>query len=156
MCQRVYIAASRQLPSVKRTRANPHLEVTPLDKCSAFVKRYFRRGFDNFFVASAHLPCGCGFPAISIDAVKQPGPVDQADRRTMQALRDYLARNLGRRSTAQMVLFFAGLEERPRNERELPLTALDDPEFRLRPSELLTLHRGGGSAREERPRLPEK
>ncbi|MGH9883083.1 MAG: hypothetical protein ACRD6N_16730 [Pyrinomonadaceae bacterium] len=69
-------------------------------------------------------------------------PIPENDRKSLERLRDHLHLSLGTRETAQLYYCWVGDEDtRPRNERAISLTELDDPEFRLRRSEILTVRR---------------
>jgi hypothetical protein len=140
VCQRVYIGTRRALTLVKRTEDEPFLAVKALETDYIGVRRYFGRKFDHFYVALAHLPCGCGFPAQPLETCLMTRPIPENDRKSLARLRDYLRLGLGTRETAQLYFCWVGDEEtRPRNERTISLIELDDPEFRFRRSEILTV-----------------
>lgn len=139
MCQCVYIATRRDLELVERSQAEPFLQVEALDAEHTVVRRYFGRKFDHFYVATAHLPCGCGFPVQPSEAGEMT-PIPENDRKSLERLRDYLHMSLGARDTAQLYYCWVGDEEtRPRNERTISLTDFDSQEFRFCSSEILTV-----------------
>ena len=141
MCQRVYIASQKELPLVKRSQREPYLQVEGLTNTEAAVRRHFRREFTHFYVAGAHLPCGCGFPAYSSDPQAKQARIPEEDRKSVDRLRDYLRAGLGKRRPVQLYLCWPGDEgEAPRNERTIKVAELEDPEFRFRKSEILTVH----------------
>ena len=141
MCQRVYIASQKELPLVKRSQREPYLQVDGLTNSEAAVRRHFRREFTHFYVAGAHLRCGCGFPAYPSDPQTKQTRIPEEDRKSVQRLRDYLRAGLGKRRPVQLYLCWPGDEgEAPRNERSIKVTELENPEFRFRTSEILTVH----------------
>lgn len=140
VCQCVYIGTRKALPLINRSQDEPFLQVKALDAEDIGVRRYFGRKVDHFYVARAHLPCGCGFPEQSSDTGVKTRPIPENDRKSLERLRDHLRLGLGPRETAQLYFCWMGDEEtRPRNERSISLTALDDPEFRFRSSEILNV-----------------
>ena len=141
MCQRVYIASQKELPLVKRSQREPYLQVEGLTNEQAAVRRHFRREFNHFYVAGAHLPCGCGFPAHPSDPQAKQTRIPEEDRKSVARLREYLRAALGKRQPVLLYLCWPGDEgEAPRNERSIKVTELEDPEFRFRTSEILTVH----------------
>jgi hypothetical protein len=141
MCQRVYIASQKELPLVKRSQREPFLQVEGLTNAEAAVRRHFRREFTHFYVAGAHMRCGCGFPAYPSDPQAKQTRIPEEDRKSVERLRDYLGAGLGKRRPVQLYLCWPGDEgEAPRNERSIKVTELENPEFRFRTSEILTVH----------------
>ena len=140
MCQCVYIGTRKALPLIKRSQDEPFLQVRGLEAEEIGVRRYFGRKVNHFYVAMAHLPCGCGFPVQPSDTGVKRRPIPEKDRKSLERLRDYLRLGLGTRETAQLYYCWMGDQEtRPRNERSVSLTELEDPEFRFRSSEILTV-----------------
>ncbi len=140
MCQRIYIGTRRALILVKPSQDERFLQVKALEVEHKGVRRYFGRKFDHFYVAMAHLPCGCGFPEQPSDTSAMTRPIPENDRKSLERLRDHLRLGLGASETAQLYYCWVGDEEtRPRNERSISLTELDDPEFRFRRSEILSV-----------------
>jgi len=130
----------RALTLIQRSQDEPFLQLEGLEAEHKGVRRYFGRKFDHFYVAMAHLPCGCGFPEQPSDTSEMSRPIPENDRKSLERLRDHLRKGLGIRETAQLYNSWVGDEEtRPRNERSMSLTELDDPEFRFRKSEILTV-----------------
>lgn len=142
MCQRVYIATQKALPLVKRSQREPYLQVENLTNAQAAVLRHFRREFKHFYVAGAHMRCGCGFPALPADPQAKQTRIPEDDRKSVARLRDYLRAGLGKGRPVMLYLCWPGDEsEAPRNERSITLEELEDPEFRFRTSEILTVHK---------------
>jgi hypothetical protein len=142
MCQRLYIASKAELPRIRRSSKQPSLQVKLLDDIDAAVRRQFRRGFDHFSVAGAHLSCGCGFPELPSDPSDKVRPIPIEDRRSVERLREYLSKVVTKHRPVQLYLCMPGDEhDRPRNDREIALAEFDNPEFRFRRLELLTVRR---------------
>jgi len=142
MCQRLYIASKAELPRIRRTAKQPFLRVEAIDDIDAAVRRQFHAGFDNFSVAGAHLSCGCGFPEVPSDPTDKLKPIPVEDRKSVERLREYLSKVVTKHRPVQLYLCMPGDEhERPPNDREIALAELDNPEFRFRRLELLTVRR---------------
>lgn len=140
MCQRIYIATQKALPLVKRSQREPYLQVEGLTTAQVAVRRHFRREFNHFYVAGAHMRCGCGFPAHPSDPQAKLTRIPEEDRKSVACLRDYLRAGLRKGRPVLLYLCWPGDEgEAPRNERSITVTELEDPEFRFRTSEILTV-----------------
>ena len=130
------------MPRMRRSSKEPYLQVEALDDSDAAVRRQFHREFNHFCVAGAHLSCGCGFPELPSDPSDKLRPIPVEDRRSVERLREYLSKVVTKHRPVQLYLCMATDEhERPRNDREIALAELDNPEFRFRRLELLTVRR---------------
>jgi hypothetical protein len=85
LCQRLYIASKRELRTLKKGKANPELCVEELREPDSRIRRHFGRGYQHFYVATAHLPCGCGFPSAS-DTSSSERSVPPEDARSAERL----------------------------------------------------------------------
>ena len=140
MCQRLYIASLKPIGSVKRSTAAPHLEIWPATKQDETVRQHFpQQEFPHFYAAGAHSPCGCGFPE-ELPAGRRRLREEPGERATMATLAEVLRPVVSSRPRVQLYLCFLGHEaEEPSGRRSVGLRELQDPSFRFRDLEVLTV-----------------
>jgi hypothetical protein len=143
LCQRLYIASSRELGTLKKSKSKPELGVEELNDPDKRIRRHFRSDYQHFYVASAHLPCGCGFPSAS-DRSSRNRSIRPEDARSVERLRSYLRPFIHGRNSVQLYLSWRwNDDEAPRHEREVELQELGGPEFGFRLGEELTVEEDG-------------
>ena len=143
MCQRLYIASLKAIASIERSTAAPHLEIWPATKQDERVRRHFSpQEFPHFYVAGAHSPCGCGFPE-ALPNGRMRFREEPGERATMASLVEALRPAVSSRPRVQLYLCFIGHEaEEPSGGRSVGLRQLQDPTFRFRDREVLTVFKG--------------
>ena len=150
MCQRLYIATRKRLPTVTKTKAAPYLEVQEVSD-PALARGRFGPDRSFLYVAGAHFECGCGFPAVGADTSSKPKAPEEADLKSMNALAIHLRNACRGHSTVELYLCWIHEEsETPTSRRTVTLGDLRDPRFRLRHRELLTV--GGGPSNKQMQR----
>jgi hypothetical protein len=139
MCQRLYIASRSPIATVRRTKAQPYLEIRKAPKTER-VRRIFGPDRKHLYVAGAHVVCGCGFPTAT--GSDRPDQVDGRDLSSMKALVAHLRPSCRRHSTLELYLCWPQEEtEDPVGRRTVSLPDLEEPDFRLRHREILTVGR---------------
>ena len=143
MCQRIYIASSDPLPSLRRSRSVPHVAILPLAGDAAGVRRWFAKDATYFAEAHGRASCGCGFPEIS--DYRPNRPVADDDAQAVKALANYLAQRPGKH-IAELLLCWVGDEsEKPPHSRDIDLATLRVPGFRFRRGEILRVRAEPGA-----------
>jgi hypothetical protein len=130
------------LTRVKKTRANPYLDLRPLDQGDTRVRgRFSGSEFPYLYVAEAFAPCGCGFPE-DLRAGKERR-MKTEEGKTMARLAECLRPAVRGRPRVQLLLCFLGDEETKASlGRTVTLGDLEDPSFRFRNLEVVTVVRG--------------
>jgi len=150
VCQRLYIATRKRLPTVTKTKAAPYLEVQEVSD-PAVARGRFGPDRSFLYVAGAHVECGCGFPAVVADARAKPRVPEAADLKSMNTLAEHLRDACRGHSTVELYLCWIHEEGEPlTSRRTVTLGDLRDPSFRLRHRELLTV--GGGPSNKQMQR----
>lgn len=139
MCQRLYIASRTELTTVRKTKAEPHLELRRAVAADAHAReRFSRSDFPHLYVGEAFAPCGCGFPEELPRERKRLPERDEA--RTMRRLAESLRPAVRGRPRVQVLLCFMGDEDREVTPgRTVTLDELQAPDFRFRDLEVVTV-----------------
>jgi hypothetical protein len=148
LCQRLYIASKQELGTLKKSKSNPELQIEELSGSDLRIRRHFRRDYQYFYVATAHLPCGCGFPCAS-DTSSRQRRIQLEDAKSAARLCAFLRPFIRGRNSVQLYLCWIGNEEEaPRQEREVGLEELGQSGFAFRLREMLSVRAGKpGNAR---------
>jgi hypothetical protein len=127
---------------LKKSKAYPELCVEELREPDSRIRRHFRRGYQHFYVATAHLPCGCGFPSASHTSSSERS-VSPEDARSAERLCLFLRPFISGRNSVQLYLCWIGDEdEASRQEREVALDELGASGFRFPLREKLSVWAG--------------
>ena len=148
MCQRLYVATRTGLTRVKKTRADPYLDLRPLPPGDGRVRRHFNLAeFPYVYVAEAFAPCGCGFPEELPRGKRRRA--EKEERETMARLAECLRSAVRARPRVQLLLCFLGDEDGEASTgRTVTLSELRHPTFQFRNLEVLTVA-GGADAADE-------
>ncbi len=139
MCQRLYVASRTELTRVRKTKSAPYLALRAVGSKEPSVRGHFPvSDFPYLYVAEAHSPCGCGFPEERPKRrLRSLSPEEAA---TMRRLQESLQPAVRGRPRVQLVLCFIGDEEsRMTCGRTVVLSELDNPDFRFRNLEIVTV-----------------